>query len=88
MPRKPRKVRVMKPPALSEAWRTFFSTGASGNKTAEDCDIFMVQAHYKLMLAAWLPHREMFLKEWKREGKKGLPWIVKELRRLKKIQGI
>jgi hypothetical protein len=87
MPRKPRKPRVIKPAPLSPAWRAFFETGACGNKTAEDCYIFMAEGSYRSMLAAWEPYRETFLKEWKKEGRKGLPWIEKELRRRGKIEG-
>jgi hypothetical protein len=88
MPRKPRKLRVMKPPALSSAWRAFFETGASGKGTPDHVDIFMVEANYELMLAAWEPHREEFLTDWKRQGEKGLPWIVKKLKECKRIEGI
>lgn len=88
MPRKPRKMRVMRPPALSEAWRAFFSTGAGGEGTPDHVDIFMVEANYKSMLAAWEPHREKFLAEWKREGRKGLPWIERKLKERKKTEGI
>lgn len=87
MPRKPRKPRIMKPPPLSPAWRDFFETGANDNKTEEDGDIFICSGSEKEMLAAWLPHREKFLAEWKREGRRGLPWIEKELRVHKVIDG-
>ncbi len=87
MPRKPRKLRVMKPPPLSEAWRAFFATGAGGEGTPDHVDIFLVEANYKAMLAAWEPHREEFLKDWKREGRRGLPWIEKKLRERGKTEG-
>ena len=88
MPRKPRKMRIMKPPPLSGAWRAFFETGVCGNKTEEDCDIFLAEKSDESLLAAWLPHREKFLAEWKREGRRGLPWIEKELRANKVIANL
>lgn len=87
MPRKPRKMRVMKPPPLSEAWRVFFETGHGGNKTEEDCDIFLAEKSDESMLAAWEPHREKFLAEWKGDRRKGLPWIEEKLRKCKMIDG-
>ena len=84
MPRKPRKVRLMMPVPLTKAWREFFETGANGNSTEEDGDIFLVDTHEKAMLTAWLPYREKFLVEWKRQKRRGLPWIEKKLKEWEK----
>lgn len=87
MPRKPRKPRVMMPVPLSPAWKAFFSSGANDTKDEEGCDIFIISIHYKTMLAAWEPHKEKFLAEWKAQGRRGLPWIEKYLRAHKVING-
>lgn len=79
MPRKPRKLRVMKPAPLSPTWRTYFKTGANDTKDEEGCDIFLVDTNKERMLAAWLPYREEVLAEWKGDRRKGLSWIEKEL---------
>jgi hypothetical protein len=87
MPRKPRKPRVMQPGPLSPIWRAFFETGVNDTKDEEGCDIFICSGHEKLMLKAWEPYREEFLAKWKREGRKGLPWIEKQLRECRMIDG-
>ena len=79
MPIKPRKPRVPKPAPLSATWRAFFETGANYTNDEEGCDIFLVDTNKAAMLAAWLPHRGKVLAEWKRDRRRGLPWIEGQL---------
>lgn len=72
-----RRTRKTRTTNISPAWRNFFETGANDNKTEEDADIFIVSGSDKEIVAAWEPYREALLVEWKKEGRKGLPWAEK-----------
>ena len=56
---------------LTPKLRAFFETGAIGTETEEDGDIFIMANSYRAITAAYEPHRDEILKQWKRPG---LPW--------------
>lgn len=73
-----RRTRNLKSKNISPAWRTFWETGIYGNQTDEDADIFLSVNRPDDLRAAWADVREEIMAGWKRAGKRGMPWGVRE----------
>lgn len=54
----------MKPTAIPPALRSYFETGACGNQTEDDGDIFLLQGSEKREKAAWEDCREEIMDAW------------------------
>ena len=70
-----RRTRELRSKNISPAWRRFWETGAVGNETGEDGDIFLLQGRDEELKAAWLEVRDEIMADWQRAGKPGRPWI-------------
>lgn len=76
-----RRTRKMKQTVITSALRYYFETGSyDGDFPEEDrCDVFLLSSWPVELRAAWNDAKETILADWKRAGKRGLPWAVKAL---------